>query len=292
MHRAPLPFAALLLLLGPVRSADDATDAAARTALEQCRAVLETAESPARREEAVYALHDVRHPDVVESLGRMLLASPHREVRNVAAMALGGQGPGELVGTALAAGYKKHFKDRIVLSSVLDAWLESGNTAYWPRLRRTLRDRRTSVAIRAILLLEKNRDTRALPDLLDMYLVLAPERPPKSGKGKHSGRAAASESVDASRESAKQTARARARADRIRNYEQYIRRYLKAVTRVAFDNPFDAYEWYGFNYAAVERRNAVLNGTDPDRAVLRAQKEQPKVRRRIAAKLASASPGG
>ncbi len=281
------------LVLGSttVIRADDKRDRAA-AAIVHCQKILAQGDR-SEREWAVYDLHDIVHPDIVAYLQKLMLTSKHRDVRNVAALALGGQGKfKKRTGAALAAGFMKHFKDRIVLSSILNAWGESGDAGYWPLLRRALHDKRNSIAIRAILLLAENADPRAFEELLKMYLVLAPERPPKSGKGTQSGRSAANEGADPGRESAKQTARARSRAERIRNYEQYLLRYFKAVTRLEFDNPYAAYEWWVTNYVSVARRIAVLNEKNPKSAAERARRELPQVQKRVARLLAHAGSSG
>ena len=238
---------ALLPLSGGARAVGRAD---AERALRRFEAAFATQDADARQD-AVYDLHDVPHDLVLARLERLLL-DPDRLTRNVAAMALGGQrhNPAR-AGAALLRAYHDDYDDLVIVSSVLDALREVGSLQYWPEARRALRDERPAVVQRALDLLTANRDPRALPQLVELYLEAHP-------------------------------AKAKAKARPAARHRAGLRACLKEITGVDFPDGRAALRWYLRNYRLVARLIADMQGDDPDAAEAVAVLEFPSVRKSAA----------
>ena len=228
--------------------------AAGRSEAERALARFETAfatRDTDARQNAVYDLHGVPHDLVLARLER-LLSDPDRLTRNVAAMALGGQrhNPSR-AGAALLGAYERDFEDTVILSSVLDALREVGFLHYWPEAQRALRDERPAIVQRTLDLLAANRDHRALPRLVELYLE-----------------------AHAAKAGAQQRPAARHRAE--------LRACLKEITGVDFPDGRAALRWYLRNYRLVARLIAGMQGDDPVAAEAVAALELPSVRKSTA----------
>ena len=118
---------------------------------------------------AVYDLHDVPNDLVIQQLAK-LLKKGKPEVRNVAAMALGGQGHNTArAGKTLMTSFERNYKHDLVIAATLDGWRELRYLGYWPKLEKCLNDDRNAVSIRAIDLIGSNKDFRPIFILMKMY---------------------------------------------------------------------------------------------------------------------------
>lgn len=124
---------------------------------------------------AVYDLHDVPNDLVIQQLAK-LLKKGKPEVRNVAAMALGGQGHNTArAGKTLMSSFEVNYKHDLVIAATLDGWRELRYLGYWPKLKKCLDDDRNAVSIRAIDLIGSNKDFRPIFILMKMYKEAVPK---------------------------------------------------------------------------------------------------------------------
>ncbi|MFQ5845385.1 MAG: HEAT repeat domain-containing protein [Planctomycetota bacterium] len=243
--------------------------------------------------EAVYTLHDAPHDQVIERLARLANAK-NPAVRNVAAMALGGQGHNpDRAGQLLMASFKKNYQSIEVLSSVLDGMAELRYLRYWPDLKKCLDDDRNAVAIRALDLIGSNQDWRAVPQLLELYK----EQMPKgykwttgsvtvdTGTPGDADQKAAQAKWEAKYgkggSKAKARAQAKANAGKERNLATQLRKCVRMLTGQDFETVLDFEDWLMENYVEVARKAAVLDGKDPDVAARKAASELPALKKRI-----------
>ena len=144
------------------------------TALRRVDRAMETGD-PERVAWAIYDLHDIDEPPVRERLDA-LLDHGSRHVRNVAALALGGQRHApESAGASLLRAYAEHRDDPVIVASVLDSLRELRTPACWPAIRPTLLGRRLDLVTRTIDVIAAARAVDALPDLAALERRLAGE---------------------------------------------------------------------------------------------------------------------
>ena len=163
--RAAALWLMLVLTALPVFAAEPVSDEDAAQALKDFDLAFRSKDLE-DRQNAVYDLHDVPHDKVIARLARVL-RDRDVQVRNVAALALGGQihNPAK-AGAVLLKAYDKEKKNPDVVASVLDAMKEVGFMGYWPDFKKALKDERSHVVIRTLDLLGANKDYRTLPELL------------------------------------------------------------------------------------------------------------------------------
>lgn len=288
-------FGIFLLFALSVRAGDavqPVDDEQAKAALEEFEQAFRTKDVEVKQD-AVYDLHDLPNDLVLARLEKVLKdKSP--AVRNVAALALGGQNQNVArAGKALMRAYTKDFKREEVLSSVLDAIGELHYMGYWPKAKPCLKDSRNSIVIRMLAMLGANKDYRALPTLLDMYKVAMPKRISWStgvvnvdtGASGDTDQKAAEAKWRAKygRGGSKMKAKAKAKAAAFdeRNFQSQLRKCVKAITGQDFDTSIDFEDWYVDNYVAIMRKIAVLDGKNPAAAEAQARSELPDMKRKI-----------
>lgn len=292
------PLALSLLLLAGAALAGDpprhpASDDEAKAALAAFEEGWKTAKTVEEKQHVVYNLHDVRH-DLVLARIEKLLRDKNPAIRNVAALALGGQTQNvEKSGGSLMKSFQADYKETQVLSSVLMGVEELGYLRYWPQVEVCLKDERNEIVIRTLNLLGKNKDYRALPKLLEMYRIALPKRVSWStgevtvdtgAEGTADAEAAeakfnATYGAGGSKMKAKATAKARSQDDR--NFSVELRRSVKAITGEDFPTVIDFEDWYLKNYLAICRRIAEMDGKDPAAAEKKAAAELPLLKQKI-----------
>lgn len=284
----------LLLAFGFSVYAADAVDLEeAKAAIQEFDKAFKAAKEIEERQNLVYNLHDVPHDLVIRRLEKLL---KHKDpaVRNVAALALGGQAHNApLAGSVLMRTYARDFKNTEVLSSVLEAMAELKYLGYWPKAEPALKDERNAVIIRVLELLGTNEDWRAIPRLLELYRIVMPKKVSWStGEVKvDTGAAGDADQKAAEAEfnrkygrggsKAKAKAKAKARGFDLRNFSTQIRKCVKKITDQDFDTAWDFEDWYVDNYLLVARKVAEMKGTDVDAAVAKAKKELPRLKAEI-----------
>ena len=269
-----------------------ASEAEAKATLAAFEKAFKTRDSEAKLE-AVYTLHDVPHDLVLVRLVRLQKdRDPH--VRNVAAMALGGQRHSvDKAGKAMMAAFKKDYRNEDVVSSVLDGLGELYYLKYWPQLEKCLDDDRNAVAIRALDLIGTVKDWRAIPQLLKLYK----EQMPKgykwaTGEVKVDTGAAGTADADAAKaqfnakygaggSKAKAKAKAKANSGKERNLSTQLRRCVRELTGIDFETVLDFEDWLMENYVDVARKAALLDGKNPDAAAAKAKAELPGLKKKI-----------
>lgn len=291
----------LLLALGAavVRAEDQkkvekVSDDEAKQAIEAFKKEFKTRDIEVKQN-AVYNLHDVPHPLVLKELAK-LLKNKDARVRNVAALAVGGHGYDiQAAGKVLMDTFKRDYKTEQVVGSVLQAMQELKYMKYWPDLKKSMKDKRNAVVIWSLGVLGSNKDYRALPTLLDMYQVAMPKKVTwKTGEVKVDTGAAGDADQKAAeakfnakygRGGSKEKAKAKRKAKAFdeRNFSDYLRKTVKAITGEDFDNAFDFEDWYVENYIKVHRRIAEMNGTDVAAAERKARAELPPLKAKIEA---------
>ena len=241
------------------------------------------------KQNAVYDLHDVPSDLVIKRLGR-LLRHKNPEVRNVAALALGGQAHNpEKAGALFMKVYVKDFKTEVVISSVLDGMTELGYLKYWPRLEAALKDERNAIIIRVLELLGSNKDWRAVPKLLEIYKIVMPKRVSwqtgeekvDTGAAGDADQKAAEAAFNAKYGRGGSKAKAKAKGFDLRNFSTQIRRCVRRVTGQDFDTAMDFEDWYVENYLMVARAAAEMDGRSVEKAVARAEKELPELKKKV-----------
>jgi len=292
--RAVLPFLAAVLAAAPVLALDPVPDEQAREALVRFEEAFRSKDL-GTRQGAIYDLHDVPNALVLKRLER-LLRDRDPEVRNVAALAMGGQQHDvAAAGDALLKLYEKEKKgdEDLVISSVLDAVRELKHLDYWPLFEAALDDERDAVVIRTLDLLGANQDWRAIPALLEKYKIAMPARISWStgsvtvdtGTSDDSDAKAAEAKFNAkygvggSKEKAK--AQAKARSFDERNFDSQLRRCVKAITGESFDTALDMQDWYVANYLEINRKMAEMSGADVEKALAKAKQELPDLKRDV-----------
>lgn len=267
-----------------------ASEEEAKAALAAFEELLRAAKSVEERQHAVYDLRDVRH-DLVLARIEKLLRAKESGVRNVAALALGGQvQSAERAGTLLMKTFEAQYKDDQVLASVLMSVKDLKYLKYWPAVEVCLKDERNSIVIGSLNLLGHNQDYRALPRLLEMYRISLPKRVSWStgevnvdtGAAGDADQKAAEAAFSAkygeggSKEKAKAKAKARSQDDR--NFSTELRRTVKAITGQDFPTAVDFEDWYLENYTTVARKIAEMEGRDPEAAAKKAAAELPALK--------------
>ena len=292
--RAVLPFLVAVLAGAPALALDPVPDEEAKEALKQFEADFRSKDL-SDKQAAIYNLHDVPSDLVIRRLER-LLRDRDPEVRNVAALAMGGQQHNvDAAGEALLDAYEKEKKgdEDLVISSVLDGLRELKHLGYWPLLEGALDDQRDAVVIRTLDLLGENEDWRAIPVLLEKYKIAMPKRVKWStgtvnvdtGAAGDADQKAAEAKFNAkygaggSKEAAK--AKAKAKSFDERNFDSQLRRCVKAITGESFDNALDMQDWYVENYLEIHRKMAEMAGDDVQKILAKAKQELPDLKKEV-----------
>jgi hypothetical protein len=280
----------LLTLAFAVHAADAVDPEEAKEALAEFEKAFKATREIEAQQNAVYNLHDVPHDLVIKRLQKLLKNKDPR-VRNVAALALGGQTHNvPLAGKVLMQSYARDFKNAEVLASVLEGLAELKYLGYWPKAEPALKDWRNAVIIRVLDLLSINEDWRAIPRLLELYRIAMPKKVNWS-TGKESVDTGAAGDTDqraaeakfnakygAGGSKAKAKAKAKARGFDLRNFSTQIRKCVKKITDQDFDTAWDFEDWYIENYLMVARKIAEMDGSDVEASVAKAQRELPKLK--------------
>ena len=285
----------LLTLAFAVHAADAVDPEEAQEALGEFQKAFKATREIEEQQNAVYNLHDVPHDLVIKRLEKLLKHKDPR-VRNVAALALGGQTHNApLAGSVLMRAYVKDFKNTVVLSSVIEAMAELKYLGYWPKAEPALKDERNSVIIRLLDLLGTNEDWRSIPRLLKLFRVAMPKKISWStgtetvdtGAAGDADQKAAEAKFNAKygRGGSKMAAKAKAKARGfdLRNFSTQIRKCVKRITDQDFDTAWDFADWYVENYLMVARKIAEMKGSDAEAAVAKAKRELPKLKADIEA---------
>jgi HEAT repeat protein len=245
------------------------------------------------QQSAVYTLHDFPNDLVLKELER-ILKHKNPDIRNVAALAVGGQKHApEKAGEVLMKVYRKDFDHETVVASALESMAELKYMGYWPEAKTALKDERNVVVIRILDLLGTTQDWRAFPDLVELYREVMPRRISWStgevtvdtgAAGNEDAEAAKAEfnkryGAGGSKESAK--AKAKANAFDLRNFKPQIKTCVSKITGQVFENAFDLEEWWCENYIMVAKKIAELEGKDPESVVPRAKAEQAELKLKI-----------
>lgn len=285
-------FLSLACMTAAVLAADPVPDEKAQEAILRFQEDFKAKETEAKQH-AIYDLHEVPHDLVLKELEK-LLKNKDPDLRNVAALAVGGQSHApDKAGALLMRVYEKDFPTEDVLSSALEAMAELKYMGYWPQLKRALKDDRSGIVIRCFDLLAANQDWRALPDLVDLYREIMPRRISWStgsvtvdtgAAGDTDQKAAEAEfnrryGQGGSKEKAK--AKAKANAIDLRNFSTQLRKCVKQITGQDFDNAFDLEEWWLENFVMVAQKIAELEGKDPEGVVAKAKVEQAELRAKL-----------
>ena len=286
------------LLLAPIAAAEEKqpkkVEAVSDEDAEQALAAFKEAykeKDLGAKQTAVYDLHDVPNDLVIKQLAK-LLKKGKPEVRNVAAMALGGQGHNvDRAGKTLLSSFDSNYKHELVVAATLDGWRELRYFNYWPKLDKCLDDDRAAVSIRALDLLGSNKDFRAFEKILKMYKEAVP-------KG-HSWDTGPEVTVDtgAAGDADQRAAEAKWKSQNagkggggggggggkknIRNLAQALRRCMRNLTGEDFEQFLDLEDWYVENYVSVHRKIAEQLGKNPDAAAKKAERELPDYRAKV-----------
>lgn len=269
-------------------AADPVPEGKAKEALAAFAAAFRAPDVEAKQN-AIFDLRDVPNDLVLKELEKLI---KHRDarIRNVAAMAMGGQiQSAERAGDVLMRSFRKRDEAEEVVASAIDSMRDLEYRGYWPDAKFALKDDRTVVVVATLALLGDNKDWRAFPDLVDLYREIMPRRITW-----HTGAVVLPDGTDEEAKAqweskygvggAKEKAKAKAKAaafDR-RNFSPQIRACVKKITGQQFDNAFDLEEWWCENYVMVARKTAEYEGKDPESAVPRARIEQAELRAKVA----------
>ena len=288
------------LLLVAVAAADPISavpDAEAKMAIKEFDAAFRKAKTVEEKQELIFNLHDVPSPYTVKRLAKLMRVK-NPDLRNVAALALGGQGfDKNTAGDLLMKSFPKERKEVAVQTSILDAMGELKYYDYWPALKKaTGKDGRSAVVIRILELLGKNRDYRAIPMLTEMFKVAMPKHIKWStGTTTVDTGAAGTADADAARRQneskygrggskAKAKAKGKSNAWDLRNFTTQIRACAKAITGEDFETDVDLMDWWVENYVDVAKKIAELNGLEGKKlakAIRKAEKELPAFRKQV-----------
>lgn len=283
----------VLIALAAVASAHDSiSDEQAKEAIAKFQEEFQKGDIEARQY-AVFSLHDVPHDLVLKELEK-LLKNKDPKIRNVAALAVGGQRHDpKKAGDLLMRSYRKDWTEEDVVSSALEAMAELKYMGYWPEVRLGLKDERNLVIMRLLELFGSNKDWRAFPDLVDLYREVLPRRITWStGEEKVDTGADGSADSDAAQAAfnakygqggskEKNKAKAKANSFDLRNFAPQIRKCVQQITGQNFDNAYDLEEWWADNYVLVAKKIAELEGRDPESVVPRAKIEQAELQAKI-----------
>ncbi|MGQ0615171.1 MAG: hypothetical protein ACT4PV_15670 [Planctomycetaceae bacterium] len=246
------------------------------------------------RQAAIFNLHAVPHDRVMAKLAS-LLRSRDEQIRNVAALAMGGQKHNvPKAGEILMKAFKAEFRNEIVLASVIDAMGDLNYLGYWPDLDKCLVDLRAAVAVRGLDLVAANKDWRAWETLLSLYKKqIAKGYSWETGEVTVDTGAAGTEDQEAAEAAwtakygeggskAKAAATGKAGARREVNLRAQLRRTVKALTGIAFDSGLDFEDWVLEHYGEIAAKVAVMEGKDPVAAEAKANAELPARKKQIA----------
>jgi len=292
----------VFLVLAAVVAADPVTavpEAEAKLAVKEFDAAYRKAKTIDEKQELIFNLHDVPSPYTVKRLAK-LMRNSKPEIRNVAALALGGQGfDKHSAGDVLMKSFPKERKEVAVQTSILDAMAELKYYDYWPALKKsTGKEGRSAVVIRILLLLGSNKDYRAVPMLMEMFEVAMPKHVKwttgvvnvdtgASGTADaDAAKAAFNSKYGAGGSKAKAAATGKSRNFDARNFTTQIRACAKAITGEDFETDMDMQDWWVENYVDVARKIAVLNGLEGkklDKAVRKAEKRLPSYKKEVEA---------
>ena len=286
----------LLMLAFAVHAADAVDPEEAKEALAEFEKTFKATREIEEQQNAVYNLHDVPHDLVIKRLQKLLKYKDPR-VRNVAALALGGQTHNvPLAGKVLMQSYARDFKNAEVLASVLDGLAELKYLGYWPKAEPALKDERNAVIIRVLHLLATNEDWRAIPRLLELYRIAMPKKVNWSTGTETVDTGAAGDTDQKAAEAkfnakygaggskAKAKAKSKARGFDLRNFSTQIRKCVKKITDQDFDTAWDFEDWYIENYLMVVRKIAEMDGSDVEASVAKAKRELPQLKADVEAK--------
>ena len=279
-----------------VHAADAVDPEEAKEALAEFEKAFKATREIEAQQNAVYNLHDVPHDLVIKRLQKLLRHKDSR-VRNVAALALGGQTHNvPLAGKVLMQSYARDFKNAEVLASVLEGLAELKYLGYWPKAEPALKDERNAVIIRILELLGTNEDWRAIPRLLEFYRIVMPKKVSWSTGTETVDTGAAGDADQKAAEAkfnakygaggskAKAKAKAKARGFDLRNFSTQIRKCVKKITDQDFDTAWDFEDWYIENYLMVARKIAEMDGSDVEASVAKAKRELPQLKADVEAK--------
>jgi len=272
-------------------------DGVAKKALADFKVAYSKAKQVEEKQELVFNLHDVPHPLVLKQCIR-LLKNKNPDIRNVAALAIGGQGfDSKTAGEALMKALPKEKKNVAVATSIVDALVEGKYLAYWPDIKKeTTKDARNSVVIRIFDLLGANKDYRAIPMLLHMYRVAMPKHVKwqtgtvnvDTGAAGDADNKAAQQKFNqkygAGGSKAKAKAVGKANSFDLRNFSSQIKTCTKQITGIEFDNDIDLEDWWVENYMMVMRKCAELDGLEGKKQakfLKKAEAELPKLKKDI-----------
>jgi len=291
---ATLALLGLLLADEPGAPATAVSEDDATKALADFEAAYKAGKEVEDKQAAVFGLYSAPHDRVLAKL-TALLRSRDPQIRNVAALALGGQKHNvPKAGGALAKAFKVEFSNELVLSSVIDGMADLRFYGYWPELDKCLFDTRAAVAIRALDLIAANKDWRAWESLLKLYKQqIAKGYSWETGEVTVDTGAAGDEDQKAAEAAwhakygagggkAQGAAAGRAGARKEINLRTQLRRTVKELTGIDFDTALDFEDWVLEHYADVARKAAVLEGKDPEAAAAKAAAELPARRKQVA----------
>ncbi|MFI5402408.1 MAG: hypothetical protein ACHQ1G_05685 [Planctomycetota bacterium] len=282
---------ALCLLCVAVQAHDTVSDDQAKEAIAKFQQAFQG--DVEAKQNAVYTLHDFPHDLVLKELEK-LLKNKDPKVRNVAALAVGGQKHDpKKAGELLMRSFKKDWDHEDVIASIFESMAELKYMGYWPDARAGLKDERNLVVVRVLELFGATEDWRAFPDLVELYREVMPRRiswttgtvtVDTGADGTADADAAQAEfnsryGQGGSKEKAK--AKSKANSFDLRNFTQQIKACAKRLTGQQFDNAFDLEEWWCENYIMVAQKIAVLEGKDPESVVPRAKAEQAELKAKI-----------
>jgi hypothetical protein len=284
-----LPSVALADASPPVPPASEDAATAALDAFEKAFG----AKSIEEKQAAVYALHDVPHDRVLAKLGG-LLRDKRPEIRNVAALAIGGQRHDVAkAGGVLMKALKAQRDDEDVIASILQAICELKYKGYWPDLTKLLWDDRPPVVIRSLDVVAANKDWRATHELVKLFKEKI-DRAVKWQTGEETVDTGAAGDADQKAAEAawnakygpggsKAKAEAKRKSDQGRgiDFTRPLRKAAKAITGHDFDTGLDFEDWLVENWIEVARKIAEYEGKDPEAAAKKAAAELPAVKKRV-----------
>jgi len=281
---------ALCAIGAVVLAADPVPDEKAKEAVAKFQDAFKGADVEAKQN-AVYDLHDVPNDLVLKELSK-LLRNRDPKVRNVAALAVGGQhhdpkGAGEL----LMRTFKSDFSTEDVVASVLQSIGELKYMDYWPDLTKALKDARATVVLHAVELVGANRDWRAFPELVEMYKIAVPKGMTWSGGDEVTVDTGADGDADQQAAEAQYKSQNGGRTGRggggggrsrmLRDLSRPLAKCVKQITGESFDTAIDLEAWWVENYIMVAQKIAELEGRDPASVVARAKIEQADLKAKV-----------
>jgi len=288
------------LLVCAVVAAEPVTqvsDDVAKQALADFKSAYKEAGSIEAKQGVIFNLHDVPHPLVLKQCIK-LMRHKDSKIRNVAALAIGGQGyDPKKAGEALMKALPKEKKNVEVATSIVDALIEVKYLGYWPDIKKeTAKDARNPVVIRIFDLLGANKDYRSIPMLLKMYRVAMPKHVKwqtgtvnvDTGAAGNADNEAAqakfNQKYGAGGSKAKAKAVGKANSFDLRNFSSQIKKCTKEITGVEFDNDIDLEDWLVENYMMVARKAAEMDGLEGkklQKALRKAEKELPQLKKDV-----------